>query len=245
MNIKDISERQPNPTIYILIAGVLALMLMLLVPAPLFANPQAVLHPDPLSLGLRSGEQGTISIRVDGVENLYGLEFHLQFDPSIVEVVPADPAKPLKPGDWLKGGFVAVNKADNTKGTIDYAVTLLNPAPPVSGGGAVATITLRGKKDGTSPLKISKAILATREASEIESELQDGAIGVSVLGQAPQVKVTTNSASQPNSSSGAPSNTNSIATPTLVLAGVAGVGILALFGAIAFLGIILVFRKRR
>ncbi len=154
------------------------------------ASQEAVIRPDPLSLGLKPDAQGTVSIVIAEAQDLYGVEFHLTFDPNIVEVVDADASQPgiqIQPGDWLENTFVAVNRADNATGKIDYAVTLLNPAPPVSGSGSIGLITFKAKSNGVSPLKIEKAILATREAQEIQVAWQDGALGVSALGQAPEV----------------------------------------------------------
>jgi Cohesin domain len=245
LSFKQASQRTVVPSV--LMAVALVILALGLWPAAASANPQAVVRPDPLSLGLRSGGEGSLSIRVDNVESMYGLEVHLTFDPNVVQVVDSDPSKAgvqLKPGDWLKGGFIAVNKADNAKGTIDYAITLLNPAPPVSGSGVVATITFQAKNSGTSPLKIIKAILATREAKEIQSELQDGAIGVSASGQAPVVQQPKGNNAQPSSGASAPNPSSALPVPEILLVGVAGVGVLAFLGALLFVGAILVFRRR-
>jgi len=207
------------------------------------ANPQTLFHPDPQSIGLKSGEQGSISLRVDDAQNMYGIEFHLTFDPNVVEVVDADASKPgvqIAPGDWLKNSFVAVNKADNAAGKIDYAVTLLNPAPPLSGSGTIATITFKGKNNGTSPLKVQKAILASRDAKEIKSEWQDGAIGVSPFGNAPGVSQTTHSGDESSQPS------EGLPIREIVLLGAAGMGVLVFIGAvfIAVVAIVLVRRRR-
>lgn len=226
--------------------ALIALAIALLVgmfPQPSSANPQTLLHPDPQSIGLKSGEQGSISLRVDDAQNMYGIEFHLTFDPNVVEVVDADTSKPgvqIKPGDWLKNSFVAVNKADNAAGKIDYAVTLLNPAPPVSGSGTIATITFKGKNNGTSALKVQKAILASRDGKEIKSEWQDGAIGVSPFGTAPGVSQTTHSGDESNQTS------EGLSIREIVLLGAAGVGVIVFVGAIFIaLVAILVVRRRR
>lgn len=225
--------------------ALIALALAVLVgvsPQTSSANPQTLFHPDPQSIGLKSGEQGSISLRVDDAQGMYGIEFHLSFDPNVVEVVDADASKPgvqMAPGDWLKNSFVAVNKADNAAGKIDYAVTLLNPAPPVSGSGTIATVTFKGKNNGTSPLRVQKALLATRDAKEIKSEWQDGAIGVSPFGNAPGVSQTTHSddeSSQP--SEGLPIR-------EIVLLGAAGVGMLIFIGAIFIAIVTIVVVKRR
>lgn len=242
------AESKPRFFIAAGLALLVAILTLAYSPAAIYASPQAVVRPDPLSVGMKSGEAGKISIRVENAESMYGIEFHLSFDPNVVQVVDADSAKPgvqLTPGDWLKGGFVAVNKVDNAKGTIDYAVTLLNPAPPVSGSGIIATISLKAKSNGTSPLKFTKAILATREAKEIQAQLQDGAIGVSVLGQAPAVQQTTGGSGQPPSGGSAPAATTGPSIPQLLLVGAAGLGVLGFLGAVVLVGAILLWRQRR
>lgn len=219
-----------------------AILTVAAVPAVKAENAKAVLRPDPLSLGLKPGDEGSMVIRVDAVQNLYGLEFHLSFDPAVAEVVDADASKPgiqiKEQSDLLKNSFVAVNNVDNEAGKIDYAVTLLNPAPPVSGGGPIATITFKAKGAGTSPLKVDKAIFATRKAEEIASAWQDGAIGVSTLGQAPEVKQTTGVPST------APSPTSGMPIVQIALLGAAGLGVLAFFGALILVAAIVVIRRR-
>lgn len=215
-------------------------LVVALTPSVTVADPQTVLHPDPLSIGLRAGDEGSVSIIADDVQNMYGVEFHLQFDPNVVEVVDADGSKPgvqIKPDVWLKNSFVAVNKVDNGAGKIDYAVTLLNPAPAVSGSGTIATITFKAKNNGVSPLKIQKAILASREGKEIKSAVQDGAIGVSPVGVAPPADQTKRGGEESESSQGLPMR-------EIVLVGIAGVGVLVFLGALAVVAGIFIFRRR-
>lgn len=225
----------------VLIALVIALLAGLL-PQTSSANPETLLHPDPQSIGLKSGEQGSISLRVDDAQNMYGIEFHLTFDPNVVEVVDADASKPgvqIASGDWLKNSFVAVNKADNAAGKIDYAITLLNPAPPVNGGGTIAKITFKGKNNGTSPLKVQKAVLATRDAKEIKAQWQDGAIGVSPFGTAPGVSQTTHTDDESSQTS------EGLPIRQIVLLGAAGIGVIVFVGA-AFIALIaIIFVRRR
>lgn len=209
------------------------------------ADTNAIVHPDPLAAGIRSGQEQKISLRVENVKNMYGIEFQLQFDPKVVQVQDADPSKDgtqVAVGDWMGKGFVAANEADNTKGTVTFAATLLNPAPPLNGDGTVATITFHAKADGTSPLKISKALLATRDATEIKSEVQDGTIGVSASGQAPAVQNSTNGSTKTTTTTTSPAS--GLSTTSLILIGAAGVGLLAFGAAVVVLLGIVFFRKR-
>lgn len=211
------------------------------------ADANALVHPDPLAVGIRSGQTQEISLRVENVKNMYGIEFQLQFDPKVVQVQDADPSKDgtqVAVGDWLSKGFVAANQVDNAKGTITFAATLLNPAPPLSGDGTVAKISFHAKADGTSPLKISKAVLATRDATEIKSEAQDGTIGVSSSGQAPVVQNSNNGSSKTTNSNATADNATGLSTTSLVLIGAAGVGVLAFLVAVVVLLGIVFLRKR-
>lgn len=230
----------------LLVSGVISA-----VAAPAFAaNGDAVVHPDPLAVGLKSGATQDISIRVENVQNMYGIELQIKFDPKVVQVQDADDSADgtqVAVGDWLHDGFVAANKVDNKQGTISFAATLLNPAPALSGDGTVATITFRAKADGNSPLKISKALLATRDATAIKSTVQDGAIGVSLLGQAPAVPKTNNNSNKTTKTTD-DNNTNTSALPggpSLLLLGAAGIGILAVFGAVVVLLGIVFLRRRK
>ncbi|MBU4224405.1 MAG: cohesin domain-containing protein [Chloroflexi bacterium] len=188
-----------------------------------------ILRPDPLSLGLTPDAQGTVTILLEKVQDLYGMEFHLAFDPNVVEVMDADPAKEgvqIEPADWWKDGFVAVNNADNRSGRIAFAATLLNPARPVSGDRAVAVITFRAMKAGVSALSIESAILSTREAEEISYTAQNGGIGVNPSGQAPDVSAI----AEPTES-----YTSTVKPGRVVLAGVAILAFLIALGVFIYI----------
>lgn len=221
-----------------------AFALLTLAPS-LHANSKAVVRLDPLAIGMKKGETRAVSLRVQGATEMYGIEFHLRFDPKIVQVQDDDAAKKgaqIAAGDWFADGFIATNKVDNARGTIDYAVTLLNPAPALNGDGVIATIQFEAINDGASPLKVSKAILATRDAQEIESEWQDGAISVSATGRAPDVQKANQNSNPPPSNGAAP---QAAALPVnLLLLGAAGFGVLAFVGALVIVLGIVVWRGR-
>jgi hypothetical protein len=173
----------------------------------------ALLRPDPLSLELMPDRRGNVAIIVENVQDLYGLEVHLAFDPDVVEVVDADPTTvgvQLELAGWWKGGFVAVNRADNQYGRIDFAATLLHPALPASGKRVVAIITFAARKAGVSALSIEAAILSTQDAETIPYTQQQGEIGVRLGGQAPEVD---------NVGESSDSSPGMVATGQLVLAG--------------------------
>lgn len=93
-----------------------------------------------------------VEVRVSKATQLYGAEFELSFDPSILVVRDADLGQA---GVQIEGGnlfaadsaFVIENSVDNTKGIVRYALTLLRPAEPVSGEGVVARIRFRARAE--------------------------------------------------------------------------------------------------
>ncbi len=146
-----------------------------------------VLRFEPPTLVLTIGAQGSVSILVENVQDLYGIEFHVTYNANIAEIVDTDPDKQgvqIRPADWWKDGFVPVNQVDNKTGRIDFAATLLRPAEPLSGKQVVAIISFAAREAGTSALGIESAILSTRAAEAIPYSPQDGEIRVTASSQA-------------------------------------------------------------
>jgi hypothetical protein len=181
---------------FILLPGILITLALPCIPA-VAQDGNAVLAFAPPALGLMPNTQGTVNILVENVQDLFGLEFQLAFDPDIIEIIDADPEEEgiqIKPAVWWKDGFVAVNQVDNRSGRIDFAATLLRPALSASGNLAVAAIPFVARKTGTSGLSVESAILSTRNADTIAYNQQAGKIVVTASGQAADMQVSSRSA---------------------------------------------------
>lgn len=118
------------------------------------------------------GKGVLVEIVLDQVENLYGAEVHLVFDPTVVQVEDADPDFPgvqLAPGLAFPKGrsFAALNRADNDKGTIDFAATLLNPAPPIEGDTMIASFVLLPAKATATEIRVVQVLLADRNGNPL------------------------------------------------------------------------------
>lgn len=125
--------------------------------------------------GQEGADSVTVAIRIENATHLYGVEVHLAFDPARLEVQDADPNKEgiqIQAGDFPNPDFVVQNQADNTKGTIDYAVTQLAPREAIDGSGVLATVMVKGKD--TSSLTFVEAKLANPDGQEIPSQTVDG-----------------------------------------------------------------------
>ncbi|MCD6554457.1 MAG: hypothetical protein DRI52_06985 [Chloroflexi bacterium] len=95
---------------------------------------------------------------------LLGVEIHLNFDPAVINVVdwnsnPADGIQ-IEPRDGLFDGTLAIgqNQADNTAGTIVFAVTQTGGSGPIyNKSGIVATIRWVGMATGTTTVTVDPA----------------------------------------------------------------------------------------
>ncbi|MCB0209284.1 MAG: hypothetical protein KDJ52_08140 [Anaerolineae bacterium] len=141
-----------------------------------------------ISLQPVDAPEGTLvlDVVVENVTELYGAEFKLTYDPAVFSVQDSDPDKdgvqveagPLLPANK---GFVVVNNADEAAGNVTYALTLLNPAPPVSGTGALARITFNVlQPDANATIVVEDAKLVSFSLETIPAEfvpfnLGDGA----------------------------------------------------------------------
>ena len=148
------------------------LLLILLISSPVFSKPlNATIHFVPASGFLHVGDEIEVDVWVSDVANLYGLDIQLAFDPTLFEIIDADPALPgvqiVPRNDLLSPDIVIKKTADNTKGTLWYAVTQLNPSPAVSGSGAVFAFKLRPLRQGMGAFNFDSFKLATRDGEII------------------------------------------------------------------------------
>ena len=157
---------------------------------PKAANATA--RPDPLQSNVTVGQTFVVNMYLQDVVNLYAVDIHLGFDPSILEVQDANPSIPgvqIQPLDsLLVPGFVIKQKACNAPDPNDsdckdgglawYAAAQLNPSPPATGSGPLAAITFKAVKAGVSPLAISYQQLSDSTGATIPSTHLDGTVDV-------------------------------------------------------------------
>lgn len=124
-----------------------------------------------------TAETIVLDVVAENVNELYGAEFKLKYDPSVFSVQDIDPDRDgvqIETGSFLPAnqGFVVVNQADDAEGSVTYALTLLNPAPPVSGTGPLARVTFNIlQPDANSTIQVENAKLVSFSLQTIPSEL--------------------------------------------------------------------------
>ncbi len=149
---------------YYLIA--LAALLLTLFPSTTLAESQPRLRLVVDNPTIDVGQDVTVEIFVENATLIYGVQSNLSFDPDVLEVVA------LEHGDFLTANpdqeaFILQNRFDNEAGTVDYALSLLNPAPPVEGSGLLATIIFRAKANGEAAIAFRDARFGTQTGDEI------------------------------------------------------------------------------
>jgi len=127
------------------------------------------------------GEVVQVPIFIKNVQDLYGFDVIIEFDPGIVQVEDADLSNPnvqVSLGDFLDPGLLLFNAADNEIGMIRFTMSQYNPSDPKTGEGILFVVRFKGAAEGESELKVSFIQLATRDGIEIPAVGIDSKISV-------------------------------------------------------------------
>ncbi|MFN8455433.1 MAG: cohesin domain-containing protein [Anaerolineae bacterium] len=143
--------------------------------ACLLAWPAQAGEPIRLSLQnlpLQDDRLLVVTVQLEHVSDLYGAQIRLKYDPTHLRVLDEDPrieGVQIAPGPLLyfDDRFVAVNSADSATGLIDFVVTLLNPAPPISGQGILATVRFEMVGSGPFEVQVEEAKLVSSQLTAV------------------------------------------------------------------------------
>jgi outer membrane protein assembly factor BamB/subtilisin family serine protease len=118
-------------------------------------------------------ESRRIDVSVSNVTKLYGFDFKVHFNSTVLEAV-----------DVVEGGFLneptlwVAKYIDNVAGVVEVAAVSLYPAAPANGSGVLAGITFNGKVVGASCLNLTDTLLLDPDAQEIAHNATSGETGV-------------------------------------------------------------------
>jgi hypothetical protein len=111
-------------------------------------DQQATLSVGPAQNEVYRGEEFTVEIRVDDVEDLWGYQFTLRFNPAVVSVTDVEDAGFLGPEADIFG-------PEYDTGLVTFGAGYLEtPTDPPDGPGVLATVTLKAEALGRSPLAL-------------------------------------------------------------------------------------------
>jgi hypothetical protein len=170
---------------------VLSLVLVLL-PTGAWANSSAAIRFVPSITTAQVGDTVNVDIEIDDVSELYAIEVHVAFDAARLQVLDDNPAEAgvqILPGSLFPKSdpsYLVINQADNTAGTIDFAITLLAPEGPLNGSGTLATIRLATRMAGTAQLSWAFTQMADGNGQTIAHTATDTQIEISEIDSEPE-----------------------------------------------------------
>ena len=187
----------------------------------------------------------TVDIVAKDVADLYGAEVKLQYDPTLLAVQDDDADREgvqITGGEFLPvdQGFIVANQVDAEAGTVTYAITLLNPAPPVNGTGTIATVTFDKLQDGPATVEFEKAKLVASTLQAIPNQTLPLEIGTP--SQSEVIASTENETQSPVVVNTSGSNIEETAFKPWLIAGgavilaIIGLGLLFLLGSVILFG---------
>ncbi|MFH1086279.1 MAG: cohesin domain-containing protein, partial [Chloroflexota bacterium] len=135
-------------------------------PTPTPVTPVAsrtpVLYVQPEASSLAVGAEADIDVMVRDVVNLRGAEFHIQYDPTLIQIldlIPSVAGTQLAYGGFLTPDSVLQNGVNAGTGMIDFAISQSPATPPRSGTGVIARMRVRALAEGATPLSIRSSRL--------------------------------------------------------------------------------------
>jgi len=127
------------------------------------------------------GSSVQVAVSVREIKDLYAVDFTLEFDPAVVQLVDADenlPGIQAGLGTFLDPGLLLTNEADNQSGEYHFVMSQYNPSQPKSGDGNIVVLTFQGISAGESPIRITNVELLDGEIKAIEAQVTDSTIKV-------------------------------------------------------------------
>lgn len=133
------------------------------------------LYVDPSTSTVMVGQKFTVNVTISNVVCLYGFEFKLSYNTTILDAVSVEIVPFLN-----EPTFVAKKEINDTLGRIWVAILSLPPAPPKDGNGTLLTITFNATAEGTSTLNLYETKLGDDQAQPISHIVFDGSVEVGI-----------------------------------------------------------------
>ncbi len=149
---------------------------------PSYAQTAAQVRVTPVPSQVTTSALTNVTVQVIGATGLYAIDIIVKFDPVLLEAAGTSPGQqyvPVTPGTFLEAGTTTANQADNSAGTIHFAMTQIGASPAKSGDGLLFSINLRGRANiGLSALTFTKVQLTSQNGTLLPTTLTYGEITV-------------------------------------------------------------------
>lgn len=118
------------------------------------AQLSTVVKIDPDFILVDPGDTFSVGVVVENVQELYAFDIIVQFDPDVLA------ASQLTLGSFLAEGWTLIQAIDNVAGTVQFAMTQINPEPAKTGSGTLFTIDFTALDLGESDLEFLRSDLS-------------------------------------------------------------------------------------
>jgi hypothetical protein len=137
-------------------------------------NRRTLLYIDPPESTAVLGQSVTVNVTVSDVANLYGFEFEIRCDPTILKILN------VTEGDFLKKGGETFfwPEINETEGYVYVLSTLFRVTKGVDGDGTLVTITFETIGEGTTTVSFYVTKLSDSQPKPIAHITNDGLVRV-------------------------------------------------------------------
>jgi hypothetical protein len=162
-----------------------ALVLILLnVNIPAASAQTVTMSISPASNNINAGEIFSISVILSPEDsNVYGAEFEILFDKTVVEGVSVVKG-PLLESDGAST-LEVVKPIDNTNGKISYSISRKDVGSGINSSGTLAYVTFKGVNAGSSALNLNNVIISDPSSLSIPSTTITGSVNVAEVQATP------------------------------------------------------------
>jgi len=141
-------------------------------PAAIAAAPNIV-YVSPLAKSAKLGSNFSVDIAINATDYVFGAEFALSFNSSLMEAFNATEGAFLKQG-WI--GTYGIVNISNQEGTIRLASTRIGTTSGVRGTGALFMINFTAKSLGTGSLAFMDSWLLNSTLARLNADVVNGTI---------------------------------------------------------------------
>ena len=122
------------------------------------------------------GNTVLVNVNISGAVDIYGYQFSLLFNPSVLQAAGGTEGSFLPTGGST---YFVAGTVDNTAGAVNFTVgTLLGLLPGVSGNGTLATLSFNAAALGSSTLAFRDVVLFNSELVDVTAQVQGGVVSV-------------------------------------------------------------------
>jgi general secretion pathway protein D len=143
------------------------------------AKPDASLSIQPKQIKIKVGQEFSVKVEVQKVQDLFGAPFYLLYDPKLLDVLKVTQGDFLKK-DGKKTAFLF--RADKPKGKIIVGLTRLGPVGGMEGEGTLVVVVFKALQAGHANLTFDRVEFKDSHLTTIPLRIQTGSIDVAMAG---------------------------------------------------------------